>query len=84
MTVWLVVCGVLIGLGLVPALWLGATGDAVRRLVGLQLFSAIAVLVLMAFSQAVSQPSYLIVPLSLAVLSVTGTLVFTRLLGPRP
>jgi multisubunit Na+/H+ antiporter MnhF subunit len=45
--------------------------------------AVIIMLVLTAFAQAMAQPSYLIVPLVLAVLSVTGTLVFTRLLGPR-
>lgn len=84
MTVWLVVCAILIIGGLVPALFLGATGDGVRRLVALELSGTIAVLVLMAFAHAVSQSSYLIVPITLTVLSVAGTLVFTRLLGPRP
>ncbi|MGH3745133.1 MAG: monovalent cation/H+ antiporter complex subunit F [Mycobacteriales bacterium] len=84
MNAWLAACSVLIIGGLVPGLWLGARGDGVRRLVGLQLSSVIAVLVLMAFARAVAQPGYLIVPLVLAVLSVAGTLVFTRLLGPRP
>lgn len=81
---WLAACAVLIAGGLLPALWLGARGDAVRRLVGLQLSSSITVLVLLAFAQAEHQPSYLIVPLVLVALSVAGTLVFTRLLGPRP
>lgn len=84
MNAWLVACAVLIIGGLFPALWVGSRGDDVRRLVGLQLSGVIGVLVLMAFARAESQPDYLIVPLVLAALSVAGTLVFTRLLGPRP
>lgn len=83
MNAWLVACAVLIVGGLLPAMWVGARGDGVRRLVGLELSSAITVLVLLAFTQAVAQPSYLVVPLVLVVLSVAGTLVFTRLLSPR-
>ncbi|HZC71292.1 MAG TPA: MrpF/PhaF family protein [Jatrophihabitans sp.] len=83
MNPWLAACAVLIALGLIPMLWVAARGDAVRRLVGLQMFGALAVLVLTAFAQAMNQPSYLIVPLVLAALSIAGTLVFTRLLGPR-
>jgi multisubunit Na+/H+ antiporter MnhF subunit len=84
MNAWLAACAVLIILGLGPALAIGSRGDGISRLVGLQLTGAIAVFVLMAFAAAVNQPSYLIVPLALAVLNVVGTLVFTRLLGPRP
>ena len=84
MNAWLAACAVLIILGLGPALVIGSRGDGNARLVGLQLTGSIAVFVLMAFAEAVGQPSYLIVPLALAVLNVVGTLVFTRLMGPRP
>ena len=70
--------------GLAPALWRGARGHPVDRLVSLQFASAIAVLVLLLLSQAANQSSYLIAPLALVPLSFAGTLVFTRLLGPRP
>jgi multisubunit Na+/H+ antiporter MnhF subunit len=82
--VWLAACSVLIVLGLGPALWVGARGDGVRRLVGLQLTGSITVMTLMASTAAIDQPSYLIVPLVLAALNVVGTLVYARLLGPRP
>ncbi len=84
MNAWLAASAVLLVLGLGPALIIGARGDGVSRLVGLELASPIAVFFLMAFAAGVDQPSYLIVPLVLAVLNVVGTLVFTRLLGPRP
>jgi multisubunit Na+/H+ antiporter MnhF subunit len=81
---WLVAAGVLMAGGLGPALWLGARGEAVERLVGLELGGALTVLVLMLLSQATGQSSLLLVPLVLVLLSFAGTLVFTRLLGSRP
>jgi multisubunit Na+/H+ antiporter MnhF subunit len=81
---WLAASAVLLVLGLGPALLIASRGDGVARLVGLELGAAISVFFLMAFAAAVNQPSYLIVPLVLAALNVVGTLVFTRLLGPRP
>lgn len=84
MTLWLAACIVLMAGGMFPALWIGSRGDPIDRLVGVELGGAVAVLVLMAFSHAMKESSYLIVPLVLAVLTVAGTLVFTRLLGPRP
>ena len=81
MTPWLLGAMGLIAGGLAPALWLAARGDPVRRLVGLELASAVTVLVLLLLSQAAGQSSYLIVPLVLALLSFAGTLVFTRLLS---
>lgn len=70
--------------GLVPAVLLAARGDAVDRLVGLELAGSVAVLLLLVIAQAAGQPSYLIVPLVLALLGFAGTLVFTRLLRSKP
>lgn len=70
--------------GLVPAGWLALRGDPVRRLTGVCLAGPVVTLMLVLLAHAAAQPSYLIVPLSLAPLSFAGTLVFTRLLGPRP
>ncbi|HEY7595662.1 MAG TPA: monovalent cation/H+ antiporter complex subunit F [Actinophytocola sp.] len=70
--------------GLVPGLVLVSRGDAVARLIGLQLLSCVAVLVLLLLAQGFGQSQYLIVPLVLVVLAFAGTLVFTRLLGRRP
>jgi multisubunit Na+/H+ antiporter MnhF subunit len=64
-----------------PALLVAARGSALSRLVGLELLSATLVLVLLALSQGYARTSYLDVALVLAILSFTGTLVFTRLLG---
>ena len=67
--------------GLGPGLWITARGSAVDRLVGLELVGVVSVVVLLVLAQLTGRSSYLAVPLVLAPLSVTGTLVFTRLLG---
>ena len=68
---------------LAPAVWISSRGGPVDRLVGLELATVAGALILMGFSQAVRQPSYLIVPLVLVLVGFAGTLVFVRLLGPR-
>jgi multisubunit Na+/H+ antiporter MnhF subunit len=80
-TPWLLFAGVLCVAGLGPALLVGSRGKALHRLTGLQFAGPVVVLVLVAVSTATSQPSYLIVPLALVVLTFAGTLVYTRLLG---
>ncbi|TDQ00881.1 monovalent cation/H+ antiporter complex subunit F [Labedaea rhizosphaerae] len=77
---WLVAALVLLAGGLLPALWLGATGPAVRRLIGLQLAVVVLVPELILLSMAFGQSSYLIVPVVLVAASFAGTLVYTRLL----
>lgn len=81
---WLLAAMALLVVGLGAGLLLSARGDAVDRLVGLELTGAVGVLALLLIAHGVGQSAYLIVPLVLAVLAVAGTLVFTRLLGPRP
>lgn len=83
MNPWLLGAVILLGAGLAPALWLGSRGSPVDRLVGLELGGVVTTLVLLGFSQAVGQSSYLIVPLVVVVVSFAGTLVYTRLLAPR-
>lgn len=83
MTVWFLASVILMLGGLVPAAVIGSRQGPVDRLVGLEMTGAIAVLVMLTLTQAYGQSAYLIVPLILAVLSVTGVLVFTRLIGPR-
>ncbi|EWM10750.1 monovalent cation/H+ antiporter complex subunit F [Kutzneria sp. 744] len=70
--------------GMVPALVLVARGGPIERLVGLELASAVGTLTLLVMIQGDGQSSYLIVPLVLVLLGFAGTLVFTRLLGPKP
>lgn len=80
-TVWIVSAAVLLGGGLGPALVLTARGGPAGRLVGLQLAGSVTALLLLVLSAMVDQPSFLIVPLVLVLLSFAGILVFTRLLG---
>lgn len=84
MIVWYVAGLALLAGGLLPAAWLAARGGPAERLVGLELAAAVTALLLLVLAQAGGQSSLLIVPLVLVVLSFAGTLVFTRLLGPRP
>jgi multicomponent Na+:H+ antiporter subunit F len=70
--------------GMVPALILVARGRPIDRLVGLELASAAGTLTLLVMIQGDGQSSYLIVPLVLVLLGFAGTLVYTRLLGPKP
>lgn len=83
MNVWLV-AGLVLSLLLAPALLLASREGPMERLVGMELAGAVVVLDLLVLAQAFGQSSYLIVPLVLVLLSFAGTLVFTRLLGPRP
>ncbi|TNC23752.1 monovalent cation/H+ antiporter complex subunit F [Amycolatopsis alkalitolerans] len=81
MTVWLIAAGALLLGGLLPAMVVSYRDTAERRVVGLGLVSVTATLMMLVVCQAFGQSSYLIVPLTLALLSFVGTLVFTRLLG---
>lgn len=83
MNVWLV-AGLVLSLLLAPALLLASRDGPMERLVGMELAGGVVVLDLLVLAQAFGQSSYLIVPLVLVLLSFAGTLVFTRLLGPRP
>jgi multisubunit Na+/H+ antiporter MnhF subunit len=77
------VCALVLVAALAPAAWIAARGEAVDRLVGLELVSAVATLFLVVMAQVSHQSYFLAVPLVLVPLSFAGTLVFTRLLGPR-
>lgn len=80
MTPWLVFTGVVMVAGVGPALVVGSREKALYRLTGLQLAGPVVILALIAISVVLGQPSYLIVPLALVLLSYAGTLVYTRLL----
>jgi multisubunit Na+/H+ antiporter MnhF subunit len=75
---------VLIGIGLPAALWMATRREALDRLVGMEIAGVEIILSMLVFSEIVEQPSYLIVPMVAAVLAFAGTLVFTRMLAPRP
>ena len=83
MTGYTICVAVLLVGGLGPALLLSARGAPIDRLVGLELVSSIAVVLMLVIAQITDQSYYLAAPLVLAPLSFAGTLVFTRLLGRR-
>ena len=83
-SVWATAALALLIVGVAPGLLLCARGTAVSRLIGLELLGASAIMAMIALSVALNQSSYLIVPLVLAVLTATGTLVYTRLLPDEP
>lgn len=83
MSIWLACCIALAAGAALPAVVLAMRGDAMARLIGLQQLATVATLALLLFAQAVKQPSYLIVPLTLSLLGFAGALVFARLAVPR-
>lgn len=72
---------VLLVLAFPPCLWLTARGEPVSRLVGLELLSLVATVVLLLLARAASRPPYVDVALVMAVVSLGGSLVFARFLG---
>lgn len=78
---WTVASCVILAGGLGPALFLAARAGALDRLVGLLMAGSSTTLLLVVLTALQRQPSFLIVPLVLVLLSFAGTLVFTRLLG---
>ena len=83
MNAWLWAAAVLLVLPVAPALLVSSRGNALDRLLGLEMLSSALVLVLLVLAQGYARTSYVDVALVLAVLSFTGTLVFTRLLSGR-
>lgn len=82
MSAWALSAVVLIAAGMGPVTLASARGESDSRLVALELAGGIATGVLLLLCQISGQSSYFIVPLVLAVLAVTGVLVFTRLVEP--
>lgn len=82
-TAWYLAAVILLLGSMAPAFLLSARRGPTDRLVGVSLGGSVAVLVGLLLSQAYEESSYLIVPFVLAVLALTGVLVYTRLLGPR-
>jgi multisubunit Na+/H+ antiporter MnhF subunit len=80
---FVLLAGVLLLASAGPGLWISARGDAVARLAGLQLVTALVVLLLVVLSVGSGQTSILIVGLVTVLLSFAGTLVFARLLRSR-
>lgn len=64
----------------VPGIWMASHGQSRARLVGLEFASIGAITTLMLLATAWQRDSDLIVSLVLALVTLPGTLVFTRLL----
>ena len=79
MTEWLVAAVALLA-GLVPCGWLCLRGDAVDRLVGLELAGIIDTLVLVLLAEAFGRQIYFDLALALALLAFASGLVFARFL----
>jgi multisubunit Na+/H+ antiporter MnhF subunit len=58
-------------------IWVALTGRAAARLVAVQLAASVAAFALVLMSFAFDQPSFIDLPLTLAFLSLPGTLLFT-------
>lgn len=71
---WLLACLALVPALAVPAL-AACRGDVARRLAGVQLVTAIAVLLLVAMTFAFDQSSFVDLALTLALLSLPSTLL---------
>lgn len=80
---WTLAAGVLLVVAAGPGLLLAARGEALVRLAGLQVVTACVVLLFVALAVTSGQSSLLIVPIVTVLLSLAGTLVFTRLLRTR-
>lgn len=71
---------VLMAGGALPALLVASWGRPSDRLVGVEIMTALAVVIMLLVSQVVDESFDLVVPLVLVPVSVVGTLVFTRLI----
>ncbi len=79
MTAWL-----LAALALLPpfglAMWCACRGGVVTRLVAWQLASSLAAMVLVAMTFAFDQPSFVDLPLAMALLALPGSLLIAMFL----
>lgn len=80
MNEWMLAAVVLLVCGGTAGLLLVVRARPAGQLVGLQLAGNVLALVLLLFARATGNSAYLVVPTVLALLSVAGVLVFTRLL----
>lgn len=80
MNPWLAAAAVLLVVGMLPAAVRAGRGPAVDRAAGLALASTVATLVMLLLAAGYQRSSYVDTGLVLASLSLTGSLVFARLL----
>jgi multicomponent Na+:H+ antiporter subunit F len=80
MNVWLL-AGVAVSAALVPCADMCLRGKLERRLVGLEMASMIVVIAMILFTVGFGRAVFIDLPLSLAIMSFGGGLVFVRFLG---
>ncbi len=79
MNLWLAAAAALLGC-LVPVGVVCLRGDAIDRIVGLELAGVVVTMTLVVLAEGFGRASFFDLPLTLALLSFAGTLVFTRFL----
>jgi len=76
---WLVAAAVLLVVGMLPAVVVASRGSVLDRLAGLAMAGVVATLDMLLLSEGYQRSSYVDAGLVLAALSLTGSLVFARL-----
>jgi multisubunit Na+/H+ antiporter MnhF subunit len=76
---WLVAAAALLVVGMLPAVVAAGRGDVLDRLAGLGMAGVVATLEMLLLSEGYQRSSYVDAGLVLAALSLTGSLVFARL-----
>jgi len=76
---WLVAAAALLVVGMLPAVVVAGRGDLLDRLAGLGMAGVVATLEMLLLSEGYQRSSYVDAGLVLAALSLTGSLVFARL-----
>lgn len=79
MNLWLACALALLVVGVTPGVLVAGRGSTVDRLTGLAMVSSATTLVLLLLATGFGRSSYVDVGLVLAALSLTGSLVFARL-----
>jgi multisubunit Na+/H+ antiporter MnhF subunit len=76
---WLVAAATLLVVGMLPAVVVSGRGGVLDRLAGLAMAGVVATLEMLLLSEGYQRSSYVDAGLVLAALSLTGSLVFARL-----
>jgi multisubunit Na+/H+ antiporter MnhF subunit len=76
---WLVAAATLLVVGMLPAVVVAGRGGVLQRLAGLSMAGVVATLEILLLSEGYQRSSYVDAGLVLAALSLTGSLVFARL-----
>ena len=80
MNIWLI-AGVVVASCLVPCAFMCLRGTPERRLVGVEMTSMIVITTMVLFTVGMGRLIFIDLPLTLAIMSFGGGLVFVRFLG---